>query len=78
MAQLVLKTEILDKVRKDPMLFGKVGSCLGLSVRRLMDISYKHDPRLTQASVMQILKAHLKISDDNELLTEKQLEKAVA
>ena len=69
MQRLVLRSEILDKVRKDPALFGEIGQCFpNIGVRGLLKMTYGNDPKLTQASVLQVLKKRLKVSD-NELLT---------
>lgn len=69
MAQLVLKTEILEKVRKDTGLFGEIGQCLpNIGVRGLLAMTYDNDPRLTQASVLQVLKKRLNKTETDLLM----------
>lgn len=69
MEQLVLKQEILDSMKKDPMLSGKVGHILGISTMTLPKMIMLNDRRLTQASVLKIIREHLGFTTDNELLT---------
>ena len=78
MGQLILKQEVLDKIKKDGELFIKVSKAVGVSHFTLPALIYKNDPKLTQYSVLQVLRQELEIKNDNDLLTEKQIEKAVA
>lgn len=70
MEQLVLKPEVLEKIKDDPMLFGKVASVLGLKTRGLTDLLPKNPPRMATASVLRVLREHLNVTEDNELLVE--------
>lgn len=77
MKQMILKQEILDKMKSDPLLFGKVGFILGISSMTLPKMIMLNDRRLTQASVLRVLREHLGIKKDSELL-EEMPEKEVA
>lgn len=70
MADLVLKDEILEKLRKDPELFGKVATCLDTTVGYCLQLINRKDLKLTQASVLRIIREHTGITEDSELLTE--------
>lgn len=70
MEKLILKQEIVDKVRTDQILFGKVAYALGVNVLSLNRILLNNDPRLTQYSVLKVLREHLNLKQDRELLTE--------
>lgn len=68
--ELILKKEILDKIKKNPELFGKVMLCLDTTVTYGLQLIYNNDPKLTQASVLRILREYLHIKKDSELLEE--------
>jgi hypothetical protein len=68
MDQIVLNDEILDKIKNDAFLFGGVAARLKVSPSTLPDILRRNDPKLTQASVLKLLRDHLGLQD-NELLT---------
>jgi hypothetical protein len=70
MEQLVLKQDIIDTIKKDQVLFGKVAATLGLSIRTMSDLLPANPPRLANASVLKVLREHLKVTEDSELLTE--------
>jgi hypothetical protein len=72
MEQLILKQEIVDAIKKDTILFGKVAAALGLSIRTMSDLLPANPPRLATASVLKVLREHLNVSEDSELLTEMQ------
>lgn len=73
MNKIVLKQEYVDKIRTDENLSKKVADSLGISKNSLPRLLYGNDPRLTQACVLRILKSHLKINKDNQLLAELQM-----
>lgn len=70
MEQMILKPEILDRIKKDQILFGKVSSAMGLSIRTVFELLPSNPPRLATASVLKVLREHLKIKNDKDLLTE--------
>jgi hypothetical protein len=70
MEQLVLKHSIIEKIKKDQILFGKVAATLELSIRTMSDLLPTNPPRLANASVLKVLREHLNITEDSELLTE--------
>lgn len=70
MEQLVLKQEVVDAIKKDTGLYAAVASLLGVSSYSMPRILIANDARLTQASVLKVLRDHLKIKKDADLLTE--------
>jgi hypothetical protein len=73
MKKIVLKSEIVDKIKSDANLNKKIADSLGISERSMPRLLYGNDPKLTQACVLRILKSHLKINKDNQLLAEIQM-----
>lgn len=73
MKKIVLKSEIVDKIKSDAALNKKIADSLGISERSMPRLLYGNDPKLTQACVLRILKSHLKINKDNQLLAEIQM-----
>lgn len=72
MGQIVLKQEIVDKIKTDAELFGKVATVLDISPLSLPRLLYANDIKLTQAGVLRILCEHLGEIQDSNLLTEMQ------
>ncbi len=72
MAQLILKPEIVEEIKNNQILFGEVAKALGISIRTLFDLLPKNPPRLATASVLQVLRERLNITQDSELLEEMQ------
>jgi hypothetical protein len=73
MKKIVLKSEIVDKIKSDASLNKKIAESLGISERSMPRLLYGNDPKLTQACVLRVLKSHLKINKDNQLLAEIQM-----
>ena len=73
MERIVLKSEIVDKIKQDAVLTKKIADSLNISEKSMPRLLYGNDPKLTQACVLRILKSHLKISKDNQLLAEIQM-----
>ena len=73
MKKIVLKSEIVDKIKSDAALNKKIADSLGISERSMPRLLYGNDPKLTQACVLRILKSYLKINKDNQLLAEIQM-----
>jgi hypothetical protein len=69
MEQLILKQSAVEAIRKNPILYAQVASVLGLSCYSLPRILLINDPRLTQATILKLLKNHLKVAKDSDLLT---------
>lgn len=69
---LILKKEIIEEIKNDQVLFGKVSKAMGLTIRTMFDLLPKPiaRERLTTATVLQVLRDHLKIKKDSELLME--------
>ena len=74
MGELVLKKEYRDKIRKDPELFGKIfgtePGALDTTVSYGLQLLNNNDPKLTQASILRILKSHWGLNSESELLEE--------
>lgn len=74
MGELILKKEYVDKIRKDPELFGRIfgdqPGGLDTSVSYGLQLLNNNDAKLTQASVLRILREHLGVEQDNQLLEE--------
>jgi len=68
MDKLILKPAVIDKIRKDPILYGKIASVLGITPMSLPRVLASKSIRLTEALVLQVLRDYLKVSKDNELL----------
>lgn len=73
MERMILKPEIVEKIQSDAILFGKVAYILGVRPSTLLQILVGNKPKLTEISVLRILKDHLKVTQDSELLTEMQV-----
>lgn len=72
MSDLILKKEVVDKIKKDPELFGKVMKCLDKTPSYGLQMLNNNDLKLTQASVLRILRQHLEVELDSALLTEEE------
>ena len=70
MERLILKKEVVDAIKKDGLLYGSVAAALDRTPSSLRKILADNDEKLTQASVLRILRNHLGIESDSELLTE--------
>lgn len=70
MEQLILKPEIVEAIKDDAILFGKVAAAMNLRVRTMYDLILTNPPRLANASVLKVLREHLNIKKDSDLLTE--------
>lgn len=63
-----LKSWVLDKVRSDATLFGKVSDAVGVGPLSLPRTLRENDPRLTQANVLKVIADHLGEQDTNLFL----------
>lgn len=68
MQQIVLKQTIVDKIKESGYLFGEIATNIGVAPASLPRLLYKNDPRLTQAGILKIIKDHLRLEDESELL----------
>ena len=73
MDRIVLKSEIVDKIKSNPDLLKNIADGLGISPNSMPRLLYGNDPKLTQAIVVRILKAHLKIKRDRDLFSEMKM-----
>ena len=73
MRRIVLRSEIVDKIKADPILTKEIADSLDISERSMPRLLYGNDPKLTQAGVLRILKSQFKINKDNQLLAEIQM-----
>lgn len=76
MGELILKKEYVDKIRKNPELFGKIfgdqPGGLDTTVSYGLQLLNNNDPKLTQAAVLRILRNHWGVVQDSDLLEEVQ------
>lgn len=70
MSEIVLKKDILDELTSNGALFGAVATALDISPVSLPRLIYKNDKKLTQASVLKLIKEHLGYENESELLEE--------
>lgn len=70
MDQLVLKQGIVETIKSDPLLYGKVAYILDRTPGSLRKILADNDVKLTQAAVLRILREHLGVKQDKDLLEE--------
>ena len=68
METIVLKQQIVDKITADGALFGKIAEELNIAPVSLPRLLYKKDQRLTQSGVLKIIRAHIGVEGDSELL----------
>ena len=69
MGTIILKKKILESIKTDPTLYGKVAAALLVSPATLPRLIYANDARLTQASVLRVLRLYLG-KRNHDLLTE--------
>lgn len=67
MEPMILKQEIMEKIKSDPLLYGKVAYVLGVSPLSMPRILGSNSPKLVRISVLKLLKQHLKIEQDKDL-----------
>ncbi len=72
MDRLILKKEVVEEIKYDAVLYGKVAASLGIGAPSLRFVLARNHIKLTQASVLRILREHLGITKDSDLLTEMQ------
>lgn len=70
MEQLFLKPEIVSKIKADPILQAKVAVAMGASLQTIYRaLAKENNPRLTQINVLLVIKDHLNIKKESDLLT---------
>lgn len=70
MNRIVLKQEIVEKIKSDPKLLKKIADALGISERSMPRLLYGNDRKLTTAGVLKVLREHFGLDNDKELLSE--------
>jgi len=68
MENIVLKAEIVDKIRANDELRISVAKALGVRLSSLPRILKASDPRLTQANVLMLLSKELSVANTSEFL----------
>lgn len=68
MDQMGLKKEVLDEIRSNALLSGKVAFILGITTASLPRLLNSNHPKLTQAAILKILRDELRVTEDNKLL----------
>lgn len=67
---LILRSDIKKAITTDQILFGKVTAHLDVSIRYGLVLLEKDDPRFTQAAVLRLIKEHMRIPQETDLLIE--------
>lgn len=73
MTTIVLKEEILEKIKSDKILRAKVAEALGYHITSMPKLLYGNDKKLTQAVVLKVLREYLGVRNDRKLLSEIQI-----
>ncbi len=68
MDRLILKQEVVDEINKDAELYGKVAKAMGIGAPSLRPVLKSNHVNLTRASVLQVLRNHLGVAQDSDLL----------
>lgn len=68
-----LRQEIVEKIKDDPLLYGKVAKALYIKPVSLPYLLDRNNIKLTRKPVLQILKKHLGVEQDSDLLEEIQI-----
>lgn len=69
---LRLKADIIEKIRTDAELFGKVAKAGDILPESLPRSLRNHASTLTQKQVLMVIAAHLNVSENDLLVTEPQ------
>ncbi len=79
MKETVLQEWVVERIKKNSSLFGKVADYLGNTPRYFLNVLRDNPPHLTQAGVLEILRKELDVIEDSELLTTRiKVEKSAA
>lgn len=70
MEKLILKPEIVETLKNDPVAIGSIAEILGVSFTTMPRMIMRNDAKLTQAGVLKYLRKRLSIKNDSDLLTE--------
>ena len=70
MARLGLTQEAIEAIRQDPILQGQVASAIGTSTLTLPRILKRNDVKLTGIAVINILRKHLGVQRQLDLVVE--------
>lgn len=73
MNQIVLREEILDKIKSDEVLKQTIADALNISIKSMPRLLYGNDRKLTQAVVLKVLRGYLRVKQDKDLLAEIQI-----
>ncbi len=65
MEQVVLKQDILDKIKDDADLFTAVSKALKKSIYTLPALLRRNDPQLTQKASLRAIARHLRIKEND-------------
>lgn len=69
--EFMLNPKIIKRIYDDYDLFGKVADGLGIKPVSLPQVLGANKPRLTQASILKIIRDHCGYVKDSEILVEK-------
>lgn len=68
MEKLLLKQDIVDKIKSDQILYGQVAYLIDVTILSMRTVLNENSPKLTQASVLNHLKNYLGLENESELL----------
>ena len=73
MIKVVLKQNILEKIKQNPVLAGEVCGALNIKISSLAKLLRQNDPKLTQAGVLFTLRKNIKGLKNSDILETPQL-----
>jgi hypothetical protein len=59
MKQWVLKEEVIDAIKSDQLLYGKVAKALSVNITSMPRILVNKSVKLTQVTVLEVIASHL-------------------
>ena len=68
----VLKKEYIERIQNDAILFGKVADMLDVKPVTLPRILLANHRKLTRPRVLAVIRKHVGVAQDSDLLTELQ------
>lgn len=68
MERFLLKQDIVDRIKKDQILYGQVASLANVTILSMRILLVNNSAKLTQASVLNHLKNYLGVESESELL----------
>jgi hypothetical protein len=70
MGRLGLTQEAIEAIKQNPILFGQVATAIGVSTLTLPAVLKRNDVKLTGIAVINILRKHMGVSKNMDLVEE--------